>query len=314
MRPRPILREEFVGALLDLGSTALELADYQTTGLRAVCVGPSGVGKTNAGLLFAEQLAAQGWVSVLMDPEGDLSTLGFEIMANAEQLESHLRGRHHPLLVVRVRDTHDFLHYGRVIERVVDEERRPVFLMVDEGQIFSTSRRSKGMQGEATDLMNAFTERGRKRALDLFITAHGFSGTLSRSVFRNKNITLIGRQEDPTAWSSLAPQFKGSGIGFSQLAGLAPGEFICFSRRGAEKITMALAEALKPVAKPATRVRPTAPSTFAEWDRAMAPITPARLEALTDPVVSLLSTLAGLSPAQIAAGTRALRDEREASI
>lgn len=305
-------RDEFLTAALDLGSTSIDLADYATTGLRAVTIGPSGIGKTNCGLLMAEQLAAQGWVSVLMDPEGEFEALGIgEVMFDAAKLESHVRGRHHRILVVRVRDTEDFLHYGRVLMRVVDEERKPVFLMVDEGQVFSTSRRSKGMTGEASDLMNDLTERGRKRALDLFITAHRFSGTLSRSIFHNKNLTFIGRQEDPTAWSALAPQFKGSRIEFVHLAALAPGEFFCFSRRGVEKVAMPLAKALAAVAPAARIVRPALPTTFSEWDRAVREIPTERLQALSGPVVGLLGAIAGVTAAQLVAGGRALREELE---
>lgn len=313
MSPRAVFRrDEFKAAALDLGSAAIDLADYATTGLRVVCVGPSGAGKTNAGVLVAEQLAAQGWVSVLFDPEGELEALGVgQSMPDANTLERHLRERRHQILVVRVRDTADFLRYGGVLLRVVDEERRPVFLMVDEGQIFSTSRRSKGKIGEASDLMNDLVERGRKRALDLFITAHRFSGTLGRSIFHNKNLTLIGRQEDPTAWSALAPQFRGSKIGFSALAALAPGEFFCFSRRGTEKVVLAMAEAFREVAPAATKVRPVVPTTFSEWDRAMREIPTPRLEALTGPVCGLLSSIAGLTPGQMATGHRALREELE---
>jgi hypothetical protein len=306
-------RDEFLTASLDLGSTTIDLADYATTGLRAVAIAPSGAGKTNLGLLLVDQFAAQGWVTVCMDPEGEFEALGIgEVMRDADKFEAHLRGRHHPILIVRVRDTQDFLHYGRVLMRVVDEERKPVFLMVDEGQVFSTSRRSKGLIGEASDLMNDLTERGRKRALDLFITAHRFAGTLSRSVFHNKNLTFIGRQEDPTAWSALAPQFKGSRIDFVHLAALAPGEFFCFSRRGVEKITSPMAAALQRVAPPARIVRPALPSTFSEWDTAMRELDGDRLLALTDPVVALLGTIAGLSAEQLAAGSRALHDELEA--
>ncbi len=307
-------RDEFLSAAIDFGSTSIDLADYATTGLRVVAIGPSGIGKTNAGLLIAEQLSTQGWISVLMDPEGEMEALyGRHLtMPDAEKLEAHLRGRHHPILVVRARDTQDFVHYGRVIMRVVDEERKPVFLLVDEGQIFSTSRRSKGLVAEASDLMNDFTERGRKRALDLFITAHRFSGTLSRSIFHNKNVTLIGRQEDPTAWSALAPQFKGSQIGFTDLAALAPGEFFCFSRRGVEKVVMPMAAALQAVAPKATIVRPALPSTFSQWDRALRAIPVERLQALTLEVCHLLGAVVGVPPEQLAAGTRALRDEVEA--
>lgn len=304
-------RQEFDTAQLELGGAAIALSDYSTTGLRIVCVGPSGAGKTNAGLLIAEQLAMQGWVSVLFDREGDIAAL-YEPMRDVTHFENYLRGRHHPILVVPVQHTDDFLHYGRIVQRVVDEERQPVFLMVDEGQMVSASRKRKESIGEASDLMNDFTERGRKRSLDLFVTAHRFSGTLHRSVFANKNLTLIGRQEDPTAWSALAPQFKGSKIGYAELAALAPGEFFCFSRRGVEKIQMPMADALAAVAPKASLVRSALPATFSAWDRAMREMPLERLQALDGPVTGVLGAIVGLNFTQMAAGRRAVREELEA--
>ena len=159
--------------------------------------------------------------------------------------------------------------------------------------------------------MNDFVERGRKRALDIGVTAHRFSGTLHRSVFANKNLTLVGRQEDPTAWSALAPQFKGSNIGYAQLAALSPGEFICFSRRGVEKVEMPMAKALEGRALKATRAKAALPSTFSEWDRAVREIPDDRLLALNADVVGLLASIAGLSSPQISAGQRAFNDEME---
>jgi hypothetical protein len=304
-------REEFLGAQLQLGDATLELADYATTGIRAVVVGPSGIGKTNALLVVAEQLSRQGWVSVLMDPEGELESLYGAAVRDIEKLQNCLRGRHHPILVCRVRHADEFVLYGRAVMDVVDEERKPVFLMIDEGQIFSASRRRKNAIGEASDLVNDFVERGRKRALDLGVTAHRFSGTLHRSVFSNKNITLVGRQEDPTAWSALAPQFKGSNIGFGELAALSPGEFICFSRRGVEKVHMPMALALEPVALKATRVRSAIPQSFSDWNQAMRETPTDRLLALSGDAVGLLGSIAGLTPPQLAAGHRALGDELE---
>ncbi len=308
-------RNEFLHASLDLGSSAIDLGDYATTGLRVVCVGPSGIGKTNAGLLLAEQLAAQGWMSVLMDPEGELEAL-YEgqgaVVDDVEDLQRRLTARADPFLIVKVRDAAEFVPYAQGLMKTIDAERKPVFLMIDEAQIFSASRKRQEAIGEASDLVNDFVQRGRKRALDLFLSAHRFSGSLHRSVFANKNLCFVGRQEDPTAWSALAPQFKGSGIGFADLAALAPGEFFCFSRRGAEKVTMPMAEALKAVARPATIVKPALPSTFSQWDRAIAEIPLDRLDALTPAVVGLLSTIAGITPPQLSGGLRALRDERSA--
>jgi hypothetical protein len=304
-------RQEFDTATLELGGAPVALSDYATTGLRIVCVGPSGAGKTNAGLLIAEQLSMQGWISVLFDREGDIGAL-YEPMRDVTHVEAYLRGRHHPILVVPVRHTDDFLHYGRLVQRIVEEERQPVFLMVDEAQMVSASRKRKESIGEASDLMNDFTERGRKRSLDVFVTAHRFSGTLHRSIFANKNLTLIGRQEDPTAWSALAPQFKGSKIGYADLAALAPGEFFCFSRRGVEKIQMPMADALAAVAPKATVVRQALPATFSAWDKAMREMPTDRLKALTHPVCGVLGAIAGLTSPQHQAGLRARRDELEA--
>jgi hypothetical protein len=73
--------------------------------------------------------------------------------------------------------------------------------MMDEGQVFSAPKKRKGDIGEASDIVNQFAERGRKRALDLFLTALRFTGSLHRSIFGTKNLTLIGCQEDPTAWA-----------------------------------------------------------------------------------------------------------------
>ena len=84
---------------------------------------------------------------------------------------------------------------------VADAERKPIFLLIDETQLFSSSRRrSKGM-GDTADILNKMFETGRKRALDVFITTHRFSGSLHRSLFTNKNLTLVGAPTKPLATS-----------------------------------------------------------------------------------------------------------------
>jgi hypothetical protein len=307
-----IQRDELVGALLDFGSTAVDLSEYATSGLRIVTVGPSGIGKTNAGLLIAEQLAEQGWICVLIDPEGEIASMYGEAVASAGDLRECLQKRDRPFIVVSAADASEFIPYGRAILEAADKYRKPIFLMIDEGQVFSAPKKRKGDIGEAADIVNQFAERGRKRAVDLFLTATRFTGSLHRSIFSNKNLSLIGCQEDPTAWASLAPQFRSSKIEFNDLAALATGEFFCFSRRGVEKIRMPMAEALQRVAPKAKSIRPRLPSTFSQWDRAMREMPSPRLRALTDPVVSLLGAVAGLSPQQMLSGQRALQDELEA--
>lgn len=312
--PKPVFRrEELMSAALDLGSVQIDLADYATTGLRIVAVGPAGIGKTNTGLLIAEQLAAQGWVCVLADPEGEIQAMYGDAVKDEDELAKALAKRNKNFLVVSARDPGEFVPFASVIMAAAEEHRKPIFLMIDEGQLFSSARRrKKNGIGEASDFVNDFVERGRKRALDLFLTAHRFSGSLSRSVFSNKNLTLIGCQEDPTAWSSLAAQFRGSRIGFEQLQALGPGEFFCFHRRGVEKVMISMAEAMQKVAPKARVVKPALPSTFSQWDRALREIPTARLEALSMPVVGLLGAVAGLTNQQLLSGGRALRDELEA--
>lgn len=304
-----IQRSEMLSATLNLGGEPLDLADYATTGLLAVAVGPRGNGKTNAGLLIAEQLSEQGWVSVLIDPEGELEALYGDAVADASDLQEKLTRRKHRYLVVKATDATEFIAFGRAILDVAERHRKPIFVMIDEGQIFSASKAMKGDVGEAVAIINEFAGRGRKRALDLFITALRYTGTLHRSIFGNKNLTFVGCQEDATAWSALAPQFKASKIEFNDLNALTTGEFFCLSRRGVEKVRMPMAEALAKVALKAKPVKRTLPATFSQWDRAMREIPTGRLQALTDPVVNLLGAVAGLSTQQMLAGARALQDE-----
>lgn len=312
MKHEIINRTEMFSATLNLGGPALDLAEYATTGLFAVAVGPRGHGKTNAGLVIAEQLAAQGWISVLVDPEGQMESLYGDAVESDDGLRRRLVLRDQPILVVSAKDAGEFISYGRAILEVADEHRKPIFVVIDEGQLFSATKRRKGSIGEAADIINQFAEQGRKRALDVFVTAHRFTGSLHRSVFANKNLTLIGCQEDPTAWAALAPQFRASKIEYNDVAALAPGEFLCFSRRGVEKMRMPMAEALKRVAPKAKAVKPLLPGTFRQWDLAMREMPTDRLKALTDPVINLLGAVAGLSSQQMLAGSRALQDELEA--
>lgn len=242
-----IRRDEMLAAQLELGGAPINLAEYATTGLLAVAVGPRGMGKTNAGLLMAEQLATQGWVSVLIDPESEMETLYGAAVRDADHLGRLLASREQPIVVVSARDATEFLPYGRAILQSAERIRKPLFIVVDEGQLFSATKKRKEDVGEAAEIINEFAGRGRKRALDLFITALRYTGTLHRSIFSNKNLTLIGCQEDPTAWAALAPQFRASRIEFNDLNALAPGEFFCFSRRGVEKVRMPMAEALRRV-------------------------------------------------------------------
>jgi len=307
-----IVRKELDGAVLDFGSVAIDLSEYATTGLRVVAVGPSGIGKTNAGLLIAEQLAGQGWVSVLIDPEGELESMYGAAVKDVDDLRERLQKRDRKFVVVSARDASEFVPYGRMILEDAEHHREPIFVMMDEGQVFSAPKKRKGDIGEASDIVNQFAERGRKRALDLFLTALRFTGSLHRSIFGTKNLSLIGCQEDPTAWASLAPQFRSSKIEFGDLAALGPGEFFCFSRAGAERIRMPMAEALKRVAPKAKPTKQKLPTSFSQWDRAMREIPTPRLKALADPVVALLGTVAALSPQQVLSGKRALQDELEA--
>jgi hypothetical protein len=310
--PRILIgRPEMLEAELVFGRTTVALADYVTTGLVSVAVGPPGAGKTTAGLVIAEQLAEQGWVSVLIDPEGELEGLYGNCVASPDELRERLTHRDVPIVVVKARDAAEFVPYGRVIFEVADAVRKAMFVMVDEGQLFSVSRCNAEEVVEATNIVNELVGRGRKRALDVFITAHRFTGTLQRMVFAAKNLTFVGRLEDHTAWSSLAPQFRAAKIDYQDLSALGTGEFFCISRTGIEKIRMPMAQALEGVAPKARQVRRPLPSGFREWSRAMKEIPTPRLKRLTPEIIALLSTVAGLPGHQVATGARALQDELE---
>lgn len=304
-----ICRDEMLETTLKLGGKPIELSDYATTGLLAVAIGPRGNGKTNAGLLIAEQLADQGWVSVLIDPEGEMESMYGDAVESPEALLELLETREQPIIVVSAKDAAEFIPFGISILEAAEEHRKPIFVMIDEGQLFSASKK-KDIAG-AADIINQIAERGRKRALDLFITALRYTSSLHRTIFANKNLTLVGCQEDPTAWAVLAPQFRASKIEYGDLNALSTGEFFCFSRRGVEKVKMPMAAALQKVAPKAKAPKRTLPATFSQWHRAMREISPERLNTLTDPVVNLLGAVAGLSSQQMLSGARALQDELE---
>lgn len=309
MGHKVIQRPEMMTATLRMGGTPIELADYAATGLLSVAVGPKGKGKTNVGLLMAEQLSEQGWVCILLDPEHELESMYGKAISSPEALAEALRTREQKIIIVNATDVNEFLPYGNAIGEAADLYRKPLFLMVDEGQLFSANKVRKGAMGESSDLINDLVGRGRKRALDMFITAHAFTGSINRQVFRNKNLTFVGCQEDPTAWASLSAQFRQSQIGYADLNALSTGEFFCLSGRGIEKVKMPMAEALAKVAPAARAVKKALPTTYRQWARAMFEIPTERLEALSDPVTTLLGTAAGLSTQQMLAGAQALADE-----
>ncbi len=306
-----IHRTEMFDARLDLGGQPIELSEYATTGLVALAVAPRGQGKTNAGLLIGEQLAEQGWLSLFIDAEDELESLYGKAVADPDELRLRLALRDQSIVVVAAKDAGEFVPYGQAILDAAEEHRKPLFVFIDEGQLFSAAKKRQESIGAAADIISQFAERGRKRALDLFVTTHRYTGTLHRTLFSNANLTLVGCQQDPTVWSALAPQFRATGIEFKDLNALMPGEFMCLARRGIEKVRLPMAAALQAVAPKAQVVRRTLPATFSQWDRAMRAIPTERLLALTDPVVELLGAIAGLTPPQMLAGARALGDELE---
>lgn len=307
-----IRRPEMANATLNLGGRAIDLSEYAMTGIVALAVAPRGSGKTNAGMLIGEQLSEQGWVSVFIDPESEMESMYGAAVSDPDELSERLTKRDKPIVVVRAKDATEFVPYGRVLLECADEFRKPLFIMIDEGQLFSATRKRKEDIGEATDIINDLVGRGRKRAVDIMITALRYTSSLNRSVFSDKNLTLIGTQEDPTVWFALAPQFRGSGIEFTDLNTLAPGEFYCISRRGMERMRMPMAKALSQVAQRAKPVRRSLPATFSQWNRAMAGISTDRLLQLRDSdTINVLGAIAGLSAQQMLTGAAALKNELE---
>lgn len=302
-------RTEMRSATLDLGTLKISLADYATTGIVSVGVGPRGCGKTNTGQLIAEQLSEQGWISVLFDPEEELEAMYGQAVQDEEELRERLTQRDRPIIVVRAANAAEFIPYGRVVLEVADELRKPIFVVVDEGQVFSAPRKRTESIGDAADILNEFAGRGRKRAIDLYITALSYTNSVHRSLFKTANLTFFGTQTDATSWSGLSQQFKAAGITFADLSSLGPAEFICVSRRGIDKVRVRMAEQLRKVAPAAQPVRRSLPANFTQWDRVVSAMPLERLQALTAPIVDLLSAVAGLSATKVAVGNAALQDE-----
>lgn len=313
MKHAVIRREEMLQAKLMLGSLQVDLADYATTGLRVLAVGPSGTGKTSALLAIAEQLVKQGWVAVVADPEGEIQSLYEDaVVESPDALADHLAKRDMPIMVIPVKDAFAFKPFGEAILASADAIRKPVVVLMDEGDQFSASKKRKDGMGEASDILNDFVGRGRKRGLDMLITALGYTGSLNRKVFEAQTITLIGKLADSAKWSTIANQFRGTNIGYPDLQALGTSEWFCWHSGGVEKIRMQMPAAMEKVAIKARPTRPALPQTFSQWDRAMREIPTERLKALTGPVQQFLSSIVGLTAQQVLSGARALADELEA--
>src|SRR3546814_7037586 len=125
-QPRQVIRRtEMFDAVLRLGGSPVEMADYATTGLLAIAVGPKGYGKTNVGLLMAEQLAEQGWISILIDPEEELESLYGAAVESPEALAGILERRDQKIVVVSATDVDAFVPYGVAILEAADMYRKP---------------------------------------------------------------------------------------------------------------------------------------------------------------------------------------------
>jgi hypothetical protein len=191
-----------------------------------------------------------------------------------------------PIVVVSAEDASEFIPYGRAILEAADQDRKPIFVMMDEGQVFSAPKKREGRHRRGLrhrQPVRRARPQARARPLPHGAALHRLAASLD---LRHKNLSLIGCQEDPTAWAALAPQFKASKIEFGDLAGARARRVLLLQPRGVEKIRMPMAEALKRVAPKAKAIKPKLPTTFSQWDRAMREIPTPRLRRSRDPVVA----------------------------
>src|SRR3546814_5215296 len=102
---------------------------------------------------MAEQLAEQGWISILIDPEEELESLYGAAVESPEALAGILERRDQKIVVVSATDVDAFVPYGEAILEAADLYRKPIFLMIDEGQLFSGRKRSEEHTSELQSLM-----------------------------------------------------------------------------------------------------------------------------------------------------------------
>src|SRR3546814_20269004 len=80
---------------------------------------------------------------------------------DADELLERLTKRDQPIVVVAAGDAEAFVPYGLVILEAAENFRKPVFVVIDDGQIFSGATR--GNTNEAEGIINQCAERGRMR-------------------------------------------------------------------------------------------------------------------------------------------------------
>jgi len=97
-----------------------------------------------------------------------------------------------PIVVVSAKDALEFIPYGQVILEVADELRKPLFVCIDEGQLFSAARKRADGVGEACDIIAQFAERG----------AQARSGSLCDgfALYRHLASDDVRQQEPDPGW------------------------------------------------------------------------------------------------------------------
>ena len=157
-----IQRDEMLTAQLDLGGAPIDLAEYATTGLLAA-VGPRAVWARPTRVVDGRAARGAG-LGRRADRPGERDGVVYgAAVRDAEHLGSLLETREQPMIVVTARDAAEFLPYGRAILDAAERIRKPLFVVIDEGQLFSATKKRKEDVGEAAEIINEFAGRGRKR-------------------------------------------------------------------------------------------------------------------------------------------------------
>jgi DNA helicase HerA-like ATPase len=216
----------------------LDGARFRTQGYRLILIGSSGSGKSYALAVIAEEVHRVGYPFLVFDQESEFA--GLAALPGVEVIEVPDLGWEHIGIVNFV------LHEGGaavldVGELTLDAQReifrrlaldfyttagqvkRRCFLFVDEAAEIAPQRKQRGA-AESREWLERLARRGRKRGIN-WVLATQRPGDLSKSVFAQVNVKLLGRVEILNDYDAIRP-YLSRHIPLAHLARLDAGHFI----------------------------------------------------------------------------------------
>jgi DNA helicase HerA-like ATPase len=211
---------------------------FRTQGYRLILIGSSGSGKSYALAVIAEEVHRIGYPFLVFDQESEFA--GLAALPGVELIEIEDLGWD-PIGTVNfilheggaaVLDVGEltldaqrniFHRLARDLYTIAAEIKRRCFLFVDEAAEIAPQRKQQSA-ASSREWLERLARRGRKRGIN-WVLATQRPGDLSKSVFAQVNVKLLGRVEILNDYDAIKP-YLSRHIPLAHLARLDAGHFI----------------------------------------------------------------------------------------